>query len=164
MKFVPAKRMMLFRVLHREDRGAGLAGAKAHSHLEEQIFIALKGTMRIRVADVWYTMGAGDVVVVPENVEHGEIVEGEFLWLIVKHRMPGHSQDDSWAPPVRKKTGTRREPSWTKWRRNTEKRPWGRVSGCSRQRFIPEIWVASRESGDWQNNACFQFLNKRYSK
>jgi mannose-6-phosphate isomerase-like protein (cupin superfamily) len=98
MKFVPAKRMMLFRVLHREDRGDGLAGAKAHSHPEEQIFIALKGTMRIRVGDEWYTMEAGDVVVVPENIEHEEIVEGEFLWLTVKHRIPGHSQDDSWAP------------------------------------------------------------------
>jgi mannose-6-phosphate isomerase-like protein (cupin superfamily) len=90
--------MMLFRVLHREDRGDGAAGAKPHLHPEEQIFIALRGSMRIRVGDVWYTMEPGDVVVVPEDVEHEELVEGEFLWLTVKHRIPGHSQDDSWAP------------------------------------------------------------------
>jgi mannose-6-phosphate isomerase-like protein (cupin superfamily) len=98
MKLIPAKRMLLLRVLHREDRGDGHAGAIAHSHPEEQIFIALKGTMRIRVGNEWFTMKEGDVVVVPENTEHEEIVDGEFLWLTIKHRIPGHSQDDSWAP------------------------------------------------------------------
>lgn len=101
-RLIAGKRMLLLRVLHREDRGDGYAGAKPHSHPEEQIFIALKGKMRIRVGNEWFTMQEGDVVVVPEDTEHEEICEGEFLWLTVKHRIPGHSQDDSWAPGAEK--------------------------------------------------------------
>ena len=98
-KTIMGKHLTLQRILHREDRGDGHAGAKTHSHPEEQIFIALEGGMKIRVGTEWFTMGRGDVFLMPANVEHEEICHGDFLWLNIKHRIPGHSwYDMSWAP------------------------------------------------------------------
>jgi mannose-6-phosphate isomerase-like protein (cupin superfamily) len=101
-KLIRGKRILLMQVLHRADRGDGHAGARAHAHPEEQIFIALKGTMKIRVGNEWFTMKDGDVVVVPENIEHEEVVDGDFSWLAIKNNIPGHGQDDSWAPGAEK--------------------------------------------------------------
>ena len=98
-KTVRGKYLLLQRILHREDRGDGYAGARTHSHPEEQIFIALKGTMKIRAGDKWYTMEEGDVFLMPANTEHEEICEGDFLWFNIKSRVPGHSwYDGSWIP------------------------------------------------------------------
>jgi len=98
-KSIIGKRLMLLRILHHEDRGDGHAGAIGHSHPEEQIFIALKGKMRFRCEDEWFTMEEGDVFVVPPYTEHEEICDGDFLWLTIKNRIPGHSNyDDSWVP------------------------------------------------------------------
>lgn len=98
-KTIMGKYLTLQRILHREDRGDGYAGAKTHSHSEEQIFIALQGKMKIRVGNEWFTMEPGDVFLMPANVEHEEICEGDFLWLNIKNRIPGHSwYDMSWVP------------------------------------------------------------------
>ena len=96
-KTIMGKHLLLQRVLHSEDRGDGTPGANTHSHPEEQIFIALKGKMRIRCVDEWFTMEEGDVFLMPANVEHEEICDGDFLWLNIKNRIPGHSwYDGSW--------------------------------------------------------------------
>lgn len=98
-KTILGKSLLLQRILHHEDRGDGTAGARTHSHPEEQIFIALQGTMRIREGDQWYTMKPGDVFVMPANVEHEESCLEDFLWLNIKNRIPGHSwYDTSWKP------------------------------------------------------------------
>ena len=100
-KSVIGKRLILQRVLHHEDRGDGHAGARAHAHPEEQMFIPLKGSMKIRVGDEdkWYDVGEGDVFLVQPNVEHEEICEEDCLWINIKSRIPGHSwYDTNWIP------------------------------------------------------------------
>ena len=96
---IMGQRLGVQRILHHEDRGDGHAGAKSHSHPEEQIFIALKGNMKIREGDNWYTMEEGDIFFMPPYVEHEEMCEEEFLFLSFKNRIPGHSWfDNSWSP------------------------------------------------------------------
>jgi hypothetical protein len=98
-KTIMGKSLLLQRVFHHEDRGDGCAGARTHSHPEEQIFIALKGKMRIRCEETWYTMEPGDIFLMPANTEHEEICDEDFLWLNIKNRIPGHSwYDMSWIP------------------------------------------------------------------
>ena len=96
---IKGKYLWFQRILHREDRGDGHGGALPHSHPEESIFIALKGKCRIRAGDEWFTVEEGDVFLMPANMEHEEISEGDFLWLHIKNRIPGHSwYDGSWVP------------------------------------------------------------------
>jgi len=98
-KTIMGKSLLLQRILHREDRGDGHAGAKTHAHPEEQIFIALKGKMRIWCGGKWFTMEPGDVFLMPANTEHEEICDEDFLWLNIKNRIPGHSwYDGNWKP------------------------------------------------------------------
>jgi len=100
-KTIMGKSLLLQRILHREDRGDGHAGAKIHSHPEEQIFIALKGKMKVRCGSEWFTMEPGDIFLMPANTEHEEICDEDFLWLNIKNRIPGHSwYDGSWKPGV----------------------------------------------------------------
>jgi mannose-6-phosphate isomerase-like protein (cupin superfamily) len=102
-KTIRGKSLLLQRILHHEDRGDGHAGAKTHSHPEEQIFIALKGKMKIRAGSEWYTMEEGDVFLMPAGMEHEEVCEGDFLWFNIKSRIPGHSwYDGSWKPGAEK--------------------------------------------------------------
>ena len=42
----------------------------AHRHPHEQVACMLSGSMRLRVGDRWLDCKAGDVVVIPGNVEH----------------------------------------------------------------------------------------------
>jgi len=60
-KTIMGKHLLLQRILHHEDRGDGHPGARTHSHPEEQIFIALKGKMRIRAGNEWFTMEVNGV-------------------------------------------------------------------------------------------------------
>lgn len=100
-KSIIGKRLVLQRVLLGEDRGDGKIGAVPHSHPEEQVFIPLKGILKLRMVDEnkWYTLGVGDIFVVPPYVEHEEVCDEEFLWLNIKNRIPGHSwYDTNWIP------------------------------------------------------------------
>jgi len=103
-KTYTGKHIILQRIITDEDRGDGQGlGAQTHSHPEEQIFIAISGTMKIRIEDEWFTMGPGDVVVIPPDVVHEEICEGEFIWYSIKSRIPGHSwHTTEWAPGAEK--------------------------------------------------------------
>ncbi len=109
------------------DRGDGRAGAKTHSHPEEQIFIPLRGKMKIRCENEWFTVEPGDVFLMPANTEHEEICDEEFLWLNIKNRIPGHSwYDTTWVPGA--------EDEWKKVkaildemdRKYKEKTPWNK--------------------------------------
>lgn len=99
-KTVKGKHIWLQRIITDEDRGDGKGlGAQTHTHPEEQIIIAIKGTMDIRIENEWYKMKPGDVVVLPPDIEHEEICDGEFVWFNIKHRIPGHSwYTTEWEP------------------------------------------------------------------
>ncbi len=45
-------------------------GARPHTHPEEQIMTVLKGRMRSRVGREERTLGPGEAVYIPANVEH----------------------------------------------------------------------------------------------
>jgi len=102
-KTIMGKSLGIQRILHHEDRGDGHAGAVAHAHPEEQIFIALEGKMKIREGDHWYTMEEGDLFFMPPNIEHEEMCEDDFLFLSFKNRIPGHCwYDNSWSAGAEK--------------------------------------------------------------
>ncbi len=97
-KSIKGKFLVFNKILYSEDRGDGQgAGAQPHSHPEEQLIIPLKGTLKMRMAEDWFEVGPGDIVLVPAETEHEQIVEGELLWFNIKNRIPGHSiYDGSW--------------------------------------------------------------------
>ncbi len=45
-------------------------GAEPHSHPQEQIFLVVKGRMRIRMGEEEAEIGPGDVALMPPNVVH----------------------------------------------------------------------------------------------
>lgn len=45
-------------------------GARPHAHPQEQIFVVLKGRMRIRIGGEVAEIGPGEAALMPPNVEH----------------------------------------------------------------------------------------------
>ncbi len=106
-KTVKTDYMLLQKIVYEEDRGDGKgAGAQPHSHPEEQIVMPIEGTMKVRIKDEWFEVGPGDIIVLPANVEHEQVVEDRLVWLNVKLRVPGHSVfDGGWLPGSKKDWG-----------------------------------------------------------
>ena len=48
-------------------------GAKAHHHKSEQIMLVLEGRMRMRIADQTREISAGEVAVIPGDVDHEQV-------------------------------------------------------------------------------------------
>ena len=48
-------------------------GAKAHHHKSEQIMLVLEGRMRMRIADETREISAGEVAVIPGDVDHEQM-------------------------------------------------------------------------------------------
>ena len=48
-------------------------GAKAHHHKSEQIMLVLEGRMRMRIANETREISAGEVAVIPGDVDHEQV-------------------------------------------------------------------------------------------
>lgn len=68
-----------------EVRLAKLAGAFTwHSHAEtNELFLVLKGAMRIEFRDGVAELGEGDMLVVPKGVEHRPVADGACHVLLI---------------------------------------------------------------------------------
>jgi mannose-6-phosphate isomerase-like protein (cupin superfamily) len=68
-----------------EVRLAKIAGAFTwHSHADtDELFLVLKGAMRIEFRDGVAELGEGDMLVVPRGVEHRPVADGECHILLL---------------------------------------------------------------------------------
>ncbi len=68
-----------------EVRLAKIAGEFTwHSHAEtDELFLVLKGAMRIEFRDGVAELGEGDMLVVPKGVEHRPVADGECQILLM---------------------------------------------------------------------------------
>ena len=48
-------------------------GAKSHRHKSEQIMLVLEGRMRMRIAEETREISAGEVAVIPSDVDHEQV-------------------------------------------------------------------------------------------
>jgi len=120
-KTIRGKYLTFQRIMHREDRGDGHAGARTHSHPEEQIFIALKGTMKIRAGDTWYTMESS----CPPIWSMRKSARGISSGLTLKTGFLAIAGTMGVGSLVRKMSGRRPRRYWTKWIRSTRRKPRG---------------------------------------
>ena len=65
-----------------------------HSHDEEdELFLVLKGRLRIELEDGAVELGKGELFVVPKGVRHNPVAEEECLLLLVERKSTQHTGD-----------------------------------------------------------------------
>lgn len=65
-----------------------------HSHPDEdELFLVLKGHLRIEMEDQSVTLGEGEMFVVPKGVRHNPVAEEECLLLLVERKSTSHTGD-----------------------------------------------------------------------
>jgi mannose-6-phosphate isomerase-like protein (cupin superfamily) len=58
-----------------------------HSHeAEDELFLVLRGTLRMQLRDQEVVLGPGELVVVPHQVEHRPVADGEVHVLLLEPR------------------------------------------------------------------------------
>ena len=63
-----------------------------HSHAEEdEIFLVLKGRLRIEMEDGAVDLGEGDLYVVPKGVRHNPVAEDECLIMLIERKSTLHT-------------------------------------------------------------------------
>src|SRR5262249_25859667 len=65
-----------------------------HSHdREDELFLVLKGTLRIEMEDRSVTLGAGELFVVPKGVRHNPVADEECHILLFERKSTAHTGD-----------------------------------------------------------------------
>jgi mannose-6-phosphate isomerase-like protein (cupin superfamily) len=65
-----------------------------HSHdVEDELFLVLKGRLRIEMEDSAVELGEGELFVVPKGVRHNPVAEEECLLLLVERKSTLHTGD-----------------------------------------------------------------------
>ncbi len=65
-----------------------------HSHdREDELFLILKGSLRIEFEDHSVELEAGDLYVVPKGARHNPVAEQECLVMLVEHKGTLHTGD-----------------------------------------------------------------------
>ena len=65
-----------------------------HSHdQEDELFLVLKGSMKIEMRDRTVHLNEGDMFVVPKGVEHNPIAENECQVLLFERKTTQHTGD-----------------------------------------------------------------------
>ena len=65
-----------------------------HSHDEEdELFLVLKGRLRIELEDGAVELGEGELFVVPKGVRHNPVAKEECLLLLVERKSTQHTGD-----------------------------------------------------------------------
>jgi len=65
-----------------------------HSHDDEdELFLVLKGRLRIELEDGAVEFGEGELFVVPKGVRHNPVAEEECLLLLVERKSTQHTGD-----------------------------------------------------------------------
>jgi mannose-6-phosphate isomerase-like protein (cupin superfamily) len=65
-----------------------------HSHdSEDELFLVLKGRLRIEMEDRAVTLGAGELFVVPKGVRHNPVAEEECHLLLFERKSTAHTGD-----------------------------------------------------------------------
>jgi mannose-6-phosphate isomerase-like protein (cupin superfamily) len=63
-----------------------------HAHADEdELFLVIKGTLRIELRDGAVTLGPGELVVIPKGVEHRPVAEEEVHLVLVEPRAIRHT-------------------------------------------------------------------------
>ncbi len=63
-----------------------------HSHDDEdEMFMVLKGQLKIEMEDRTVTLNEGEVFVVPKGVRHNPIAEGECLLMLIERKSTLHT-------------------------------------------------------------------------
>ena len=63
-----------------------------HSHAEEdEMFLVLKGRLRIEMEDGVVDLGEGDLYVVPKGVRHNPVAEDECLIMLIERKSTLHT-------------------------------------------------------------------------
>ncbi|MBI1753769.1 MAG: cupin domain-containing protein [Acidobacteria bacterium] len=65
-----------------------------HSHDEEdELFLVLKGRLRIEMAEETVELGEGELFVVPKGVRHNPVAEEECQLLLIERKSTRHTGD-----------------------------------------------------------------------
>ncbi len=64
----------------------------AHAH-EDELFLVLKGTLRLQFEDGDVVLGPGDSYVVPAGVRHNPVTDGEVCLALVELASTAHTGD-----------------------------------------------------------------------
>ncbi|HMP78053.1 MAG TPA: cupin domain-containing protein [Pirellulaceae bacterium] len=64
----------------------------AHDH-EDELFLVLRGTLRIEMDAQTVEFGAGELFIVPKGVRHNPIADEECLLLLVERKSTQHTGD-----------------------------------------------------------------------
>ena len=64
----------------------------AHEH-EDELFLVLKGRLRIEMEQGAVELGEGEMVIVPKGVRHNPVAEEECLLLLVERKETRHTGD-----------------------------------------------------------------------
>lgn len=64
----------------------------AHDH-EDELFLILKGRLRIELEDRVVDLNEGDVYVVPKGVRHNPVAEEECLLMLIEKKSTQHTGD-----------------------------------------------------------------------
>lgn len=64
-----------------------------HQHPQEQITLVLSGTIAFTVEGERVVLGPGDVAVIPGNVPHGAVVEGDETVVTLNTMSPRRTED-----------------------------------------------------------------------
>ena len=75
--------------------------AGMHTHVVDQLFYILSGTMSLEIADRAYSAGPGTLVVFPAGVPHRNWNEGEEATIHLAFNSPLPSPDEPFARPVK---------------------------------------------------------------
>ncbi|HSP08774.1 MAG TPA: cupin domain-containing protein [Candidatus Dormibacteraeota bacterium] len=71
--------------------------AGMHTHVVDQLFYILKGTMRLEIADSAYSAGPGALVVFPAGVPHRNWNDGDEATIHLAFNSPLPSPDEPFA-------------------------------------------------------------------
>ena len=72
----------------------GTFGWHAHEQ-EDEMFLVLRGKLRIELVDGAVELGAGELYVVPKGVRHNPVAEAECLVMLIERRSTLHSGDST---------------------------------------------------------------------
>jgi mannose-6-phosphate isomerase-like protein (cupin superfamily) len=65
-----------------------------HAHEgEDELFLVLRGTLRIQMEDGEVTLGAGDIFVVPAGVRHNPVADEECWLALIEPAQTKHTGD-----------------------------------------------------------------------
>ena len=64
----------------------------AHEH-EDELFLVLKGRLRIEMEQGAVELGEGEMVIVPKGVRHNPVADEECLLLLVERKETRHTGD-----------------------------------------------------------------------